>query len=115
MPTIVLSVPQGLLLFQVVRGGIGFTLGLAFSGPPAKRILTLDLIVPRPIHDSIVENLEWKVRARNGYVVQFSFFGSNVSPFFQILSATAAIFRANVRRAISARIPFCVRPSRYLR
>ena len=115
MPTKVPSEPQGLRLFQVVLGGIGFTLGLAFSGPPAKRILTLDLIVPRPIHDSIVENLEWTVRARNGYVAQFSFFGSNVSPFFQMLSATAAIFRANVRRAISARIPFCVRPSRYLR
>ena len=46
---------------------------------------------------------------RNGYVVQFSFFGSNVSPFFQIVSATAAILRASVKRAISFRIPFASR------
>src|SRR5262249_47958606 len=44
--------------------------------------------------------------SRNGYVVTFSFFGSNASPFFQTASAIAAIFRANVRRAISSRIPF---------
>ena len=49
--------------------------------------------------------------ARNGYVVDFSFFGSNVSPFFQTLSATAAILRASVNRAISVRIPLCWRPS----
>jgi len=45
--------------------------------------------------------------SRNGYVVQFSFFGSNVSPFFQIVSATAAILRASVSRAISLRMPLC--------
>jgi hypothetical protein len=48
----------------------------------------------------------------NGYVVQFSFFGSNVSPFFQILSAMAAILRASVSRAISLRMPLSCKPCR---
>ena len=47
---------------------------------------------------------------RNGYVLQFSFLGSNVSPFFQIVSATAAILRASVSRAISLRMPLASSP-----
>jgi len=62
--------------------------------------------------DDEVSNLSFcRQTARNGYVVEFSFFGSNFSPFFQTVSATAAILRAKVNRAISARIPFCWRPS----
>src|SRR5215471_4075173 len=89
-----------------------------YLGPSAKavghrltRILTLDLI--RSEHtDDEVSNLSFcRQTARNGYVVEFSFFGSNVSPFFQTISATAAILRASVSRAISARIPLCWRPS----
>src|SRR5439155_15718068 len=63
-PTIVPE-PRGLLLFQVVRGGIELTL------------------------------------------VKFSFLGSNSTPFFQTINAAAAILRANVSRAISARMLFC--------
>ena len=59
-----------------------------------------------------VSNLSFcRQTARNGYVVDFSFFGSNFSPFFQTISATAAILRAKVNRAISARIPFYWRTS----
>src|SRR5215470_11613380 len=114
---------NGLLLFQVVRGGIEFVLGLRLTQLPSwklglnpwchrhNRILTLDLI--RSEHtDDEVSNLSFcRQTARNGYVFDFSFFGSNVSPFFQTLSATAAILRASVNRAISARIPFCSSPS----
>jgi len=49
---------------------------------------------------------------RNDYVVQFSFSESNASPFFQIARARAAIFRANVSRAISARMPLRFRLSK---
>ena len=75
------------------------------------RILTLDLI--RSEHtDDEESNLSFcRQTARNGYVVEFSFLGSNASPSFQTLSATAAILRASVNLAISARIPFCWRPS----
>ena len=113
---------NGLLLFQVVRGGIEFLLGLRLTQLPSWklvlkplatdiRIRTLDLI--RSEHtDDEVSNLSFcRQTARNGYVFEFSFFGSNVSPFFQTLSATAEILRASVNRAISVRIPFCSRPS----
>ena len=49
----------------------------------------------------------------NGYGVELSFLGSNVSPFFQIVRATVATFRSRVSRTISGRIPFCLRLSRY--
>ena len=105
------------MLFQVVRGGIEcpseYPLGLRAQAVDHRliRILTLDLI--RSEHtDDEVSNLSFcRQTARNGYVIEFSFFGSNVSPFFQTLSATAAILRASVKRAISVRIPLCWRPS----
>ena len=53
--------------------------------------------------------------ARNGYVAQFSFFGSNTSPFFQIVNAIDEIFRASVSRAISLRMPRSCNPCRYWR
>src|SRR5206468_3369740 len=37
---------------------------------------------------------------------------SNATPFFQTIKATAAILRASVSRAISARMPFCFNLSR---
>ena len=49
----------------------------------------------------------------NGYGVVLSFLESNVSPFFQIVGATVAIFRARVSRAISGHSPFCWRLFRY--
>jgi len=36
-------------------------------------------------------------------------FGSKLTPFFQIVKLTAAIFRATVRRAMVGRIPFSTR------
>jgi hypothetical protein len=107
LPTTVLFESQGLLLFQVMRGGI--ELVWVFDrgrGPISPRILTLDLSVPTTPTTS-GELSSCRQTVRNGYVVQFSFWGSNVSPFFQILRATAAILRASVSRAISLRMPFC--------
>ena len=104
---------NGLLLFQAVRGGIEYYMGLQ---PKPWANVQADPH-PRPYRsERTVDELSnssccWQT-AQNGYVVQFSFFGSNVSPFFQILRAIAAILRARVNRAISARMPFCSRPRR---
>jgi len=50
---------------------------------------------------------------RYGYVVLFSSLGSNSFPFFQRINATAAILRAKVIRAMSARMPLFINLSRY--
>ena len=50
---------------------------------------------------------------RYGYVVLFSSLGSNSFPFFHTVKATAAILRARVSRAISARMPPCLSFSTY--
>src|SRR5213594_1941533 len=79
----VLSEPRGLLLFQAVRGGIESVWVFGRRPRPiTPRILTLDPI--RSEHtDDERSNLSCCRRiAQNGYVVQFSFLGSNVSPFF---------------------------------
>jgi hypothetical protein len=65
-------------------------------------ILTLD---PTPVLSTPTMTVKYGL-ARNGYVVEFSFLGSNATPFFQTINATAAILRASVSRAISARMPF---------
>ena len=48
-----------------------------------------------------------------GYVVVFSFLGSNSFPFFQTTNATAEILRASVMRVMSADRPRCVNRSTY--
>ncbi len=99
------------MLFPVMRGGIEFSWVFDRSrGPFTPRILTLDLIRSEYLDDERRNSTSCRQIVRNGYVVQFSFFGSNVSPFFQIASVTAAILRASVKRAISLRIPFASRP-----
>src|SRR6516162_8657906 len=102
---------NGLMLFQVMRGGIEsvWVFGLQpWTNHPEDPH-------PRPFRsertdDERVESIALPANRRNGYVVQFSFLGSNVSPFFQILRAIAEIFRASVSRAISLRMPFFSNP-----
>ena len=99
------------MLFQVVRGGIESVWVFGRSrGPITPGILTLDPSVPSIPTTSRANPIALPANRRNGYVVQFSFFGSKLSPFFQIRSATAEIFRASVNRAISLRIPFFSNP-----
>jgi hypothetical protein len=102
---------KGLLLFQVMRGGIESLWIFGRSrGPFTPRILTLDPIRSEYTDDEPLSRSCAGKTFRNGYVIQFSFLGSNVSPSFQILNAIAAILRASVSRAISLRIPFFSRP-----
>src|SRR5215468_362694 len=102
---------NGLLLFPVVRGGIELHVGLRPKPRPPRSVGSSPPTLRSEHTDDELSNLSFcRQTARNGYVVEFSFFGSNVSPFFHTLSATAAILRAKVNRAISARIPFCLEP-----
>ena len=97
------------MLFQVVLGGIELAWVLGRSRRPSTpRILTLVLAFRAHAEDELSRVSSCRQTARNGYVAQFSFFGSNASPFFQIVKAIAEIFRAKVSRAISLRMP---RPS----
>ena len=94
------------MLFQVMRGGIEF---LWISWPEPWTIRPEDPLprpcVPSYADDELSEGILAGNIARNGYVAQFSFFGSNASPFFQIVKAIDEILRASVSRAISLRIP----------
>src|SRR5262252_9765286 len=74
--------------------------------PSLRLILTSTLHRSEHTDDELSNSSFCRRTSRNGYVVTFSFFRSNASPFFQTASAVAAIFRASVRRAISGRIPF---------
>jgi hypothetical protein len=103
----------GLLLFQVVRGGIESLWVFSRSCDHSPRGSSPSTpSVPNHADDERASSSVRRQIARNGYVVQFSFFGSNVSPFFQMVSATAAILRASVSRAISLRMPRCCKLSR---
>ena len=104
------------MLFKVVRGRIEFCMGLGPKSWTTEHvILALDphrfeyTAMSGPMHRGA------RLTARNGYVAQFSFLMLNVSPFFQMVSAIAAMCRANVSRAISGRTPRRRRPSRYVR
>src|SRR5215471_8979916 len=94
------------MLFQAVRGGIESVWVLervVDQSPRGSSPSTLSVPnTPTTIGDDLSS---CRQTIPNGYVSQFSFLGSNVSPFFQILSAMAAILRASVSRAISLRMP----------
>ena len=114
MPTIVLSEPRGLPLFQVVRGGIECNLGLGTCrGPTPPRILTLDPNRCRQSGDELLRPSCCRRIVCYGDVVVFSCLRSNSFPFFHRIKAIAAILRARVSRAISARMPLCFNRSRY--
>ena len=114
MPTIVLSEPRGLPLFQVVRGGIECNLGLGTCrGPTPPRILTLDPNRCRQSGDELLRPSRCRRIVCYGDVVVFSCLRSNSFPFFHRIKAIAAILRARVSRAISARMPLCFNRSRY--
>ena len=96
------------MLFQVVRGGIewrwvfGRSVDQLLPGSSPSTIRSECTDDERKLNLSFCRQV-----VRNGYVVQFSFLGSKVSPFFQMVSAIAAILRLRVSRAISLRMPFC--------
>ena len=111
MPTINLSEPRGLSLFPVLQGGIETVRVLWTESVDDKLARSSPSI--RAVSCSVGRACFAGSGLENGYGVVFSFLRSNVSPFFQIVRATVAIFRARVSRAISGRIPLSVSLSRY--
>src|SRR4030081_1117637 len=107
----VLSEARGLVLFRVVRGGIGFTQRLGATATRAYRRLAYS-----PSNPS-VSRTDWPPpeedhRRWQGLFTEdaqaacdFSFSASKFSSFFHRVSVIAAILRASVRRAIVGFLP----------
>ena len=112
--TMVLSEARGLVLFRVVRGGIGFTQRLGADG---------DTIVPTGFchthprtrasqeptgHQRRTSAATERVSSTRDAQAAcgFSFSASKPSPFFHSVSVMAAILRASVSRAMVGFMPF---------
>src|SRR5579859_1447253 len=100
----VLSEAQGLWLFSVIRGGIGLTLRLRAEARfvPTKGVDTLPRTERlRESTQPTSGNLPWHRFSPHAQAACcFSSCGSKRAPFFQTVKTIAAIFLANVRRAI---------------
>src|SRR5258708_3990739 len=108
--TMVLSATRGLVLFRVIREGIGFTQRLSATGTvrlQAIRMLTLE---PERLKNQLAttrkRSPEMEGSSRDAQAAcDFSLSASKFSPFFHRVSVMAAILRASVRRAIVGLIP----------
>ena len=107
----VLSEARGLLLFRVIREGIGLTQRLSATGTvrlQAIRMLTLE---PERLKNQLAitrkRSLEMKgLFTRDAQAAcDFSFSASKFSPFFHKVSVMAAILRASVSRAMVGWMP----------
>jgi hypothetical protein len=110
--TMGLSEARGLVLFRVVRGGIGVTRRLgagrhaSSTGHWHTHPRTRASPEPTDHHQEKIKR-RWKglfTRDAQAACV-FSFSASKFSPFFQRVSVIAASLRANVRRAIVGLMP----------
>jgi hypothetical protein len=107
-----LSEARGLMLFQVIRGGIGVTQRLGATGTVSttghSHTHPRTRASPEPTdHHQNKDHQRW-----NGLVTRdaqaacdFSLSASKCSPFFHSVSVIAAILRASVRRAIVGLMP----------
>ncbi len=108
----VLSATRGLLLFRVVRGGIGFTQRLGAIGTVRLQAIGILTLEPERLKNRRTTTRKidrrWKgLFTRDAQAAcGFSFSASKLSPFFHRVSVIAAILRANVRRAIVGLMPF---------
>src|SRR3979411_1476718 len=105
-----LSEARGLVLFRVIRRGIGISeakchrtyayrpLGCSPSNPSVSRTNQ-----PPPEKESA--EMEGLFTGDAQAACDFSFSGSKFSPFFHRVSVMAAILRASVRRTIVGLIP----------
>ena len=111
----VLSEARGLVLFRVVRGGIGFTqrLGARHRAPTGvSHTHPRTRASPEPAsHHPRRSARRWKgLFTRDAQAAcDFSLSASKPSPFFHRVSVIAAILRASVSRAIVGFIPFSSR------
>ena len=109
--TMVLSATRGLVLFRVIREGIGLTQRLSATRTvrlQAIRMLTLE---PERLKNQLAttrkDHRRWKgLFTRDAQAAcDFSLSASKFSPFFHRVSVMAAILRASVRRAIVGLMP----------
>ena len=108
--TMVLSATRGLVLFRVIREGIGLTQRLSATGTvrlQAIRMLTLE---PERLKNELAttrkDHRRWRALPRDAQAAcDFSLSASKFSPFFHRVSVMAAILRASVRRAIVGLMP----------
>ena len=114
VPTMVLWETRGLWLFRVVREGLGSAGRLGARGTPR---LTYQLRLA--LEPECLQNPTATAREdpRDGAdsvrdtqaACDFRYWASKRTPFFQMCKVIAAILRANVRRAISGRMPLANR------
>jgi hypothetical protein len=108
--TMVLSATRGLVLFRVIREGIGLTQRLSATGTvrlQAIRMLTLE---PERLKNQLAttkkDHRRWRALPGDAQAAcDFSLSASKFSPFFHRVSVMAAILRASVRRAIVGLMP----------
>ena len=107
----VLSEARGLLLFRVIREGIGLTQRLSATGTvrlQAIRMLTLE---PERLKNQLATTRKRSPEMEGLFTrdaqaaCDFSFSASKFSPFFHKVSVMAAILRASVSRTMVGWMP----------
>src|SRR5205807_4847360 len=109
--TMVLSATRGLVLFRVIREGIGFNTEArghrhcAPTGDKDAHPRTRASQEPTGHHQK-KDHRRWRALHRDAQAAcNFSLSASKFSPFFHRVSVMAAILRASVRRAIVGLMP----------
>src|SRR6478672_8683018 len=107
-----LSEARGLVLFRVIRGGIGVTQRLDATGIVSSTGVShthpRTRASPEPTghHQKKSPEMEGLFTRDAQAACDFSLSASKLSPFFHRVSVMAAILRASVRRAMVGFIPF---------
>ena len=104
-----LSEARGLVLFRVIRGGIGITQRLMPEAPSTgvshTHPRTRASQEPTDHHQNKSPEMEGLFTRDAQAACDFSFSASKLSPFFHRVSVMAAILRASVRRAMVGLMP----------
>jgi hypothetical protein len=109
--TMDLSEARGLVLFRVIRGGIGITQRLGVidtvssTGVSHTHPRTRASQEPTGHHQKDLPEMEGLFTRDAQAACDFSFSASKLSPFFHRVSVMAAILRASVRRAMVGLMP----------
>ena len=109
--TMVLSATRGLVLFRVIREGIGLTQRLRATGTVCLQAIRMLTLEPERLKNQLATTRK-KITGDGGALhrdaqaaCDFSLSASKFSPFFHRVSVMAAILRASVRRAIVGLMP----------
>ena len=106
-----LSEARGLVLFRVIRGGIGVTQRLGATGTGRLQAIVILTLEPERLQNRLATTRQRSPEMEGLFTrdaqaaCDFSFSASKLSPFFHSVSVMAAILRASVSRAIVGFIP----------